>query len=378
MIRKKTRGELLREILQGVVQETDITLVGQGSVTRAFANAFSGVTAGAYQSLHDAVVNSHLTTASGFYLDVVAEAFGLTRYFPTAAEVTAEDRNIKLYVTSGFLVDNLPHPTDPSLGRVYAGTQISTSSGIVYSTVRDHDFPASSREVFIGAQSSTTGSSQNVGAGALTVNNINNVNSVNLFAITTANDLETDEEFRFRISKWVTSSAGRNETAVTLAVLSAPGVADMIKVPFFAGAGSFKIVVIPTGNRVSTIAMSQIRSNLRRITAEGTFFVVEHPTYVPVSLTVRLIGENGQSLSATDRDLVQNAILRYIGNIRPGEALIINRLRSVALGASANVKDIRLSGLAINRRPIPLNNFILKDDELFLPDEQLDDPIQVI
>lgn len=378
MIRKKSKEELVTQILRGIVQETDITMVGRGSVTSGLASVFGGTIEEIYSVLDDAVTNSFLPTAGGFYLDLFGETFGLARKAASQAQVSASDKIIKFYVNSGVLSTRLPHPTDLNKGRIPGGTVVTSSSGISFSVDANYDFPAASKEVYVGAISSDSGSEQNLSAGMLTTNSLGNgVLVTNVSQVNAAKDLESDEEYRFRISRWVRTSAGRNEMAVRLAVLSAPNVSDMIKEPFFAGAGSFRIVVIPTGNRVSTDSLRVIGANLSSIVSDGTFFVVEGPRYVPVSISIRLIPADGKSITDTDRSLVKDSILKYLGDIRPGDSLIVNRLRANALNASRNIRDVTVQGLSINKRPVALVNYTLEKDELFIPNDDLTNPILV-
>lgn len=379
MIRKKSKEELLTQMLRGIVQETDITMIGKGSVTRGLASVFSGSIEQLYQSLHDAIVNSALSTATGFYLDLIGETYGLSRRYATAASVSASERVIKFYVSNGTLASRLPHPTNLNLGRIPAGTQISTASGIIFVVDANYDFPAASKEAYVGASTTATGASQSVGANQITTHNLGlDVLVSNVSPINTGTDVESDDDYRFRIARWVRTSAGKNEMAVRVAVLSAPGVADLIKEPYFAGAGSFRIIVIPSGNKVPADTIRQISSNLNSVVSEGTFFIIEQPRYIPVAISIRLIPGQGKTISPVDRDLAEQAVLRYIGNIRPGQSLIINQIRSIVIGASNNIGDLRIQGLSINRRPQALVNYKLRNDELFIPDEESEDPISVI
>lgn len=378
MIRTKSKEELLRQILTGVTQETAITMVGKGSVTRGLASPIAGQISEVYSTLDDAITNSFLPTASGFFLDLFGESFGLIRARPKSSKVSAEDRVIKFYVNSGTLAALLPHPTNSGLGQIPDGTQISGANGIIYVVQGDHDFPASAKEVWVGADASGTGTGNNVGPGTLNSTNLAaGVNVTNVSAISTGTDLESDDEFRFRISRWIRTSAGKNEVSVTIAVLGAPGIADVIKQPYYAGAGSFRLILIPTGNRVPAESIRQIGATLSRITAEGTFFELAEPRYIPISIGVRLIPKATTSISPSDRDLVKAAILRYLGNIRPGQSLIVNQLRAAIINSSSNIGDLRIQGISINRKPQALVNYTLRSDELFIPDEEVQDPILV-
>lgn len=380
MIKKLSRSEIVEKSLSGVTQETAITLTGPGSTIRALANGFAGPAADLYQTLQDAETNSFLATASGLYLDLIGEDFGLPRRLPTPVTIYPEDRNIKVYVESGTLATQLPHPTDPGLGRVPAGTVFTATNGVVMEMTEDVDFPAATQAAFVGAVSSNTGSLVKVGIGGLTSHSLGNatVKVINLSGLQGGRELESDEDYRFRISRYVTSSAGQNEIAVRLAVLSAPGVADMIRQPYHAGAGSFRIVVIPTGNRLAVETLRQIQTSVSQIVPMGVFFQIEEPRYLPVSLSCRLVPKPGRTMNATIKAQAELAARAYLGNVRPGQVLVINRLRADILNSNPDILDVKLLSLEINRRPQVLVNYQLRSDELFIPDEEVTDPIMVI
>jgi hypothetical protein len=70
--------------------------------------------------------------------------------------------------------------------------------------------------------------------------------------------------------------------------------------------------------------------------------------------------------------------MRYLGDIRPGDSLVVNRLRAEALNSSKNIRDVVIQGLSINKRPQALVNYTLENDEVFIPNEDLSNPIVVI
>jgi len=378
MIRRKSRQELLNEMLSGIIQETGINQVGPGSVTRAIASADSGVVADCYDVLDEAVTNRRIATANGFYLDLIGNDFGLSRKLPSSAVISVEDGILRFSVASGTLVTYLPHPTDTNLGRIPEGTQVTTDSGITFVVDNNYDFPAAAKSASAGAVSADKGTSQQVAAGTLIHHDLNPAITVtNISPVTTGNDVESDDDFRLRISKQVTSSQGRNETAVRLAVLGVPGVADMIRIPYFMGAGSFRLIVIPNGNRMPAESLRQVRDGVARTVSDGTIFRIDEPIYIPISMTVRLLPLAGRAINATDQDLAQQAILRHLGNLRPGNTLIFNRLRSDILGSARNIGDVRIQGVSINRRPVALVDFTLDQDELLVTDDAMDDPVLV-
>jgi len=379
MIPKKSAGEILNESLSGLAQDAGITLLSRGSVARALCGSFARPLADYYNVLDDAVKSSFLSTAPGFYLDLIGEMFGVARRLPTYATVTREDGSLRFYVTSGRLSQKLPHPTNLNLGRVPSGTTVTTADSLItFSVDDDYDFPASSKEAFVGAVSNATGETQNVPVNSLTVPSVGGVLVQNIHSITTGRGVESDAEYRYRISRFVTSSTGANEAAVRLAALSAPGVADLIRQEYHAGAGTFRIILIPSGNIVPAGSLRQVRSAVSAARAFGIYYEVAEPTYIPFAISVALVPQTSRApVSATGRDLAERAVQSYIGNLRPGQTMIVNQIRAEILNSSNEIADLEIQSLEINRRPRILTNFTLRNDELFIPDPALGNPIQI-
>lgn len=378
MIPKKTTNEMLARGIQGLIQETDVRMVSPGSVAHALLGATYREIEDIYSVLDDTVRNLAFRTATGFWLDLWGDLFGVARRPARAGRILREDQSLRFYVRTGTLAQRLPHPTDGNLGRIPSGTTV-TAGSVVYTVDRDYDFPASARYAFVGASSGDTGAAQGVGARSLTSHSlgIQDVLVENLRAVSTAADQEGDEEYRFRILSHVQSRRGANEAAIRLAALSVPGVADVLRRPHHMGAGSFRLVVIPEGNRVPVEALLEIRSRVENAAAFGIYFDVVEPRYLPIAVTLQLRGARGP-VSPVDKDAVEAQVRRYLGNLRPGETLIINQLRVVALTVTDRVQDVVIQGLEINRAPVLLSNYQLRDDELFVPDDNLANPILVL
>lgn len=380
MIPKKSMQDILQTGLEGIVQETEVTLVSPGSVARAICGGHAKTLAEFYDVLDNDATSRWLALANGFYLDLLGDTFGLTRRVAAPSTVAKEDKVLRFYVRSGNLASRLPHPTNLNLGRLPQSTQVSNGS-ITYIVDDNYDFPASASEVFVGAVSTGRGASQKVGAGELDTHdlNVDGLLVQNVAPIDTGADQETDTEFRFRISQFVRSSQGANEAAVRLAVLSAPGVADMIRMPYAYGPGSFKITVIPTGNRVPLASLNRIRAALEGTVAYGVFYTVEEPRYIPVSFSARLIPRsNSVSVRPADRDAAEAAVRLMLGNIRPGKTLVMNQLRAAILNSSSNIGDVVIQSFYVNGSARTLTNYTLKDDELLVPDDRVQNPILVL
>lgn len=384
-INVKTLPEMNRESLEFLLANTDgrITMLSPGGIARSLVESANRAADQVFTALDANLAGAYLSQATGPRLDLLGEMFGVRRRSSTTALVSQSDNAIRFYVATGTLYDRLPDPTNRNRGLLPAGTQVYNSdSSIVYSVVEDTYFPRAAKEVFVAARASVTGPSHNVGAFVLTRHNLGDpsVKVTNPTSIQTALAPETDAELRLRISQLVLARQGGNETAVRLAVLSAPGVADVRIVPNFVGAGSFDVMVIPVGNRVSVETILVANSNLQQVVPLGMFYRVREPDYLRFSLVVSL--RYNTKVFEAARDLVrvnaERAILDYFGSISLGGEMVVTALGAAIKNSDPGIDDYSIDALCINGRPQLLSNHRLGPDQLWLPDENLVDPVRVL
>jgi uncharacterized phage protein gp47/JayE len=375
-------SEMTQRSVEYLQRNTGITLLSPGSTARALIETANQNIDEVSQSLTLYQAMAYISSATGVFLDLLGELVGLTRRQAVAAFVAAEDRALRFYVPNGTLREYLPHPTDLTLGLIPSGTTVTNDDGtIVYTIERDVTFPRTAMEVFAPARASITGTAVNVGAFTLRRHSLgsNVVLVTNPISIATGTDIESDEEFRSRIRSRVRTAEGANEAAIRLAILSAPGVSDVRLVPYKRGAGSFDALLIPVGNRITLEALQVASQNVAQVAAFGIHWRLREPKYVRISMVISLSyagimpGEQ-----AAVRNAVERIILRHLGQIRIGGELILNQLGSDILELEPRVKDYTIESLCINGRPQVLHNYKLQDDELFLPDEGLSDPVRVL
>ena len=380
MVRKKTLDQLNRESFEYLARETLVTNLAPGGVARGLVETTNRQIADLYDALEIVSTQVYPSLAQGAFLDLLGELVGVTRRSELSATVVADDQALRFYVESGTLGQYLPHPSDAKLGQIPAATTVTSRDGSIQFTVDTaHDFPVNSREAYVGARTSARGSGGNVGRGDL-INHSLGVSAVlvtNVSSITTGRDVEGDEAFRSRISNSVLASQSSNETAVRMATLSIPGVADVRLLPGVAGAGSFRAMLIPVGNRVPVQVLQETRQRIRNIAAYGVRVFVEEPIYVPISLTMKLSLER-DATRVPILSRVEAAVRDYVGNIRPSEDFVVNRLRQAAFDASRDVLDASILELCIDQKPMVVTNFTLDDDEVFIPDSLLDDPLRIL
>ena len=381
MIKKKTYEEMLGQALGYLEGHSPITLTAPGSVSRTMVESVLNEVLGAYNTADLAVKMSYVSTASGFFLDLLGELVGVTRQNDSVAYVRATDRNIRFYVNSGTLGDLIPKAGDATKCEVPAGTTIESANGsVVYVTDVDHEAPAAAIEIWVTARAQTVGVIGNIGTGQLSVHSLAaGVLVENVSAVTTGQELEGDASLRSRIRSAVLVAQGANATAVADAAVQVPGVSDVLVNEFSAGAGSFELLLIPDGNRVPLESLLQVRSRIQNVAAFGINFVIREPRYVPIAIDLELSMPRVNDVEKPLlRDLAAGRISGYVGGLGPSEILHIGRLREAALGASRLIADVTIRSMRIGGRPQLIADYPLARDEVFIPDPEETSPFQVI
>lgn len=384
-IRTRNLAELNQLAFDYLLRNTEgrISLLSPGSVARALVETANRHLEAFYESLSTNLAMAFLSSASGPYLDLHGALFGLSRRPPRTANVLAADNGIRFYVATGTLYDRLPKAGDLNRGMIPAGTTVTNDDGSVTYTVEENvTFERTATEVFVPARATAVGSIANVGAFVLRRHSLPVVGVLvtNPISIVTGQAEENDIQFRSRISNTVLASQSANQTAIRLAALSSPGVAEVRIVPYLYGAGSFKLLVIPVGNRVPVETLTDVRQAVSSVVAFGIYFTVAEPKYRRLSTIISLRYRNGtvageRNIVATN---VERAVLNYIGSIPTGGDLVVTQLGAVIRAADDRVYDYSIDALCIDGKHTLLHNIRLGQDELFLPDTGLLDPIRII
>lgn len=377
MINKKSFKQIQREAIEYLVANTAITQVQAGGAARSLVDIFSSHLADFYTKLDLDLSMAYLSTASGFYLDLIGRLFGVTRSASRPVSLLSEDKALKLYVADGDRLSTyLPALQVPS------GTIISTADGAVsYKTSEAASFMLMDQHVFVSATAVSGAIYETAGIGTINTHNlgVSGIMATNLITLTSGNVIEGDSSFRTRISANATARQGANATAVQLAALGVPNVADVSISEFARGSGSFEVMVIPAGNRVPGQSMEIIKSRLASVAAFGVSFDVREPDYVQVKLEMRVTFKNSintgqQAVFLRD---IETSVLGYIGDLRPGEEMSMSRIQSLALSLSSDVQDAVITFLCIDKKAHIIRNIKLEDDEVFIPDEDFANPIVI-
>ena len=374
MVTKKNFSDSVQDSIRYLIKNTDITYFSDGSIAKALVETNNLEISRIQQYVTGVFQNAFLSSTTGIYLDMWGETLGLPRIKDRRASALIQDGAVRFYVSSGTLGSRLPHPTNSGLGLIPSDVSISNpTSTVEFRVTEDVTFPVNARSVFVPVIAISDGTAYNVGVNQLRVHSLNKpeVKVTNDVAIVTGTDVESDEEYRFRLSRAMTSRYGSNLAAIEVASVSNPGVARAELLQYARGAGTFDVLLIPQGNRVTITTRENTRRAIEQVAAYGVSFEVREPEYIPVRISLQLIFNSSVTEAERTglRARVQASILAYIASIPLGGELIINQVRAASL-VSPSIKDIKILELHIDCKPRTLRNVQLREDELFIPDEK--------
>ena len=369
----KSLSQMNSDSLRYLVNNTDITYLAEGSIARALVETTNLEISRLGEYMAAVEANSFLDSASGPYLDVIAENYGIQRITNIRSSTSKNDKNVRFYINQGKLGDILPDPNNTNQGLINAGIEVSTSDGsITYKTTEKTYFDKRAKEAYVSVQATSSGDSFNVGKGKLTSHNGPvGMQVINESAIANGISVESDRNFRYRIANNLAASPTANETSIRLALLRLGDIADIDLIEAARGAGTFDALLVPVGNTVNTRALNTAQRIIDQVSAFGINGRAIQPVYKRVKITIRLIPVQGAGFASVDINKVRakNAILDYLETISIGGEFIVNRLRSSIIEAvDATIRDIRVLEICINDRPHIIRNVSLRKDEVFVPD----------
>ncbi len=161
---------------------------------------------------------------------------------------------------------------------------------------------------------------------------------------------ETDDNFRYRITRQCLVLAKANETSVRLTALLVDGVKDVIVKPYSMGAGSFTLIVLSDEDVTSKGILNAVKEAVSKVHGYGIRFNVVSPTLNYVSIKHRVFFKEGLSTNDIQelKNKVRLALLEYFSNMGVGEAINTDRITQLIMNVSPDIIQEANEGLWIN------------------------------
>ena len=376
MLFKKSLTELNEQAINDLQNNTDITNMSIGGVARTMLEVINKQLSDYYNVLDINQAMGFLSSAEGYFLDLIGDLFNMPRLKSEKATATSSDQIQRFYVTRGLLGDYIPTL------QILAGTKIMTSDDeIKFTVTADTSFDAAATEVYIPIESDDTGTNYNVGKNALIKHDLGlvDVYTVNNKAIVNASNTEEDNNYRFRISNATLSAEKANETAIRLAALSVDGVANVVMSPYARGMGSYDVLVVPTEGIADDSLIALVQDAIEDVQAYGIRGTAAAPGIVAVDISLSIVFIDGVTSGEQDsiRARVRLAIEQYIVSIRIGGVFVLNELRQQIMDVSPKILDHTITCYYFREQPHLRGNVYITHDEMFYPNPDSLEAIRV-
>ena len=396
--------EILDDALRQLTQQTNITQLAPGAKARALMEIISRQVSEQYQIFDSNLANSFLSTARDQALDLIGELVGLERLPPVAAGTVSGSANVRFYTEEANfgIINNSSDIIIPKGTRIWTTpSAIGANDSIIYYVSEELTMLASASEWDVPTEAAQQGDVFNVGQDTLTnheysgyADALNGTLLVrNRAAITNGRSLESDEDFRYRISKQVTASERANETAIRLAALSVPGVADVETIAHVRGLGTYGAYIKSLDARVSDDLVESVQQAVDLVQSYGNRGFALKPREIGVEMELTLTMR--EDMTTRDRTDISRAVVGvvydYANNLDIGEDFIVNevvqrvmqvddRIKNVGT-ASQPIDDLKIwktSRTADNRVRYTLpGDYTSYFDEKVLIEYSLDNPVRV-
>jgi len=377
MIFRKDYAALVKKSLQNLVMRSKITNQTVGGIARSLIEVINLNISEYYDILDINTAMGFVSSAEGYFLDLIGDLFGMSRLLPKTATTSESDQTQLFYVATGTLHDKIPSDIIPQ------GTKVGTEDGSILFTVSgDTAFGIADTKVYVPITASDTGSQYNVGVNTLVTHSlgVSDVFTTNEKVVIGGSDTESDSNFRYRIINASLSAEKANETAIRLAALSIAGVGNVTIRPYARGIGTYDLLVIPVDGLATDIMLSDVQKSIDSVQAVGITGHAIRPDIVPVNIEVRLVFT--KNTSDVDKDTiraqVKTAIERYIVNIPIGGTFILNEMRQQIMDVSSKILDHVISCYYFRGEPTFIGNVSIYWDEIFYPDQTIPNAIRVL
>jgi uncharacterized phage protein gp47/JayE len=363
---------IVSNALQRLNNFTGITFLSPGSKARMLVDILSEELGLQAEQFDQNIGAGLLRKASGVMLDYLGEIYGLSRLEEVRSDVNSAEQNFVLY-TVGANFGEVNNGSDIIIeaGKMrISNSENFDSDAIVYINSNDIVLSSNENRVFFSAQSESSGANANIGSEALVHHDfINYADSIgrsllvkNNHSITYGRDRENDDNYRYRIQKEKISSEAGNETAIRLALLIIPGVADVVQIPYARGIGTCDWLISSTSVSVSQELLNICQEVISRRQSVGMANSAKSPVLIGTefsfSLTYKSRLEDRQK-EKIKTDIRKN-ISEYINNLTIGQTLILDQVVRIILSSSDQIASMGDDNTAENFK----NIFIYKRSEL--------------
>lgn len=351
---------IIQSAIEKLNDNTNLTFLSPGSKARLLVEIMGEEIGLSAEEFDKNIGSAFIRGASGKLLDYIGEIYGVKRLTVQKASVFAEEENFVLYTLS------------PSFGDINNGESILIQKGtmrimsspvvtdetVVYTNSEDIVLGSSENRKYFAAEALLPGQDSNVGETTLTFHDFTNYADsdsssllvTNYQSITYGRDAETDDNYRYRIQQEKISSEAGNSSAIRLALLQIPGVADVRRLKYERGIGTTDWLIQSTSTTVSQGLLLDCQTAIAEVQSEGLSNIARSPINVGAELFFALTYKSALEDAEKEKikSEVRSNIAEYINNLAIGESLIRDQIVRVVLNTSNEIESMGETGASEN------------------------------
>ena len=370
IVYSKSKTEILGKMLLSLERNAGITATYPGSIARAFAEAVSVEIGDLYEALKFAVDQTSIATASGRSLDLIGELYGVRRRAVSPeAEQERSSFNIEFYIsspTSSDIVvpkDTLVYNDVTEFSSRQYQYRLQDSVIIVAGTTRAFGriAPAFTSEDFTAAKNSLT--KHNFVSSEGSVVFCNNTRDVHAMS-----GMESDENYRRRISLSIKERSYGTAESLRLNALALPGVRDVRIRESSYGMGSCDVIIVPEGQSISASFVQNVLDNLAGKKPVGIRLNIRIAERIPVNIAISMVLPQGLSTAAVSSIENQASIFlkRYLNSFTIGSSISISDLESQIRFSSDLIKSVNILSATVKGQELPKGSFSLNSEREYM------------
>lgn len=165
---------------------------------------------------------------------------------------------------------------------------------------------------------------------------------------------ESDNDYRYRITRQVLSSASSNETSIRLAALSVEGVQDVVLKRYVLGVGSFSLLVLTADPKTQQSTLEKVKTVVDEKVGYGINYVVTGPRLKPLQVNLKLILKDSAN-DAKSQEIKSEAVTiirKLIESKGIAESFTIDELTQQLLNISPYIVSYTIEKLTVDNQNV--------------------------
>ncbi|CAB4143384.1 XkdT Uncharacterized homolog of phage Mu protein gp47 [uncultured Caudovirales phage] len=370
IVYSKSKPEILGRMLLALEKNAGITATYPGAIARAFAESVATEVSDLYETLKFAVDQTAISTASGRSLDLIGELYGVPRKLVSAdSEQERSSYNIEFFIGS------------PSSSDIVITKGTSIYNDVTEFATRQYQYQLESDVTIIAGTTKAYGritpsfTSQDFTAakGTLTKHNFISSDGTIVYCsnpkeVYSISGMESDENYRRRISLSIKERSYGTAESLRLNALSLPGVRDVRIRESSYGLGSCDIIVVPESQRIDPSFVQNILDNLSGRKPVGIKLNIRIADRIPINTVVNIVLPQGLSAAAISAIEGQANLFvrRYLNSMTIGSSISYSDIENQVRASSDFIKSVNILSVTSSGQEVPKGIFRLNTEREYM------------